>query len=225
MAGPAHAADDPVTLTVAMLNDADSLNPFVGIEATSFEMWQLEYDYLVTYSTKDLSPEPSLATSWDTSDDGLTWTFHMTDKAMWSDGQPLTAEDVAYTYTRILDGGPEAATWGAYLNQVSKAEATDPTTLVLTLKKPNSSLPLLPIPIIPEHIWKDVAEKDGRRPTPTSRRTGSPSWGRGRSDWWRAAPARRRTSSRPTPTTGAVRRTSTGSSSGSTRARTRWCRR
>ena len=41
VAGPAHAADDPVTLTVAMLNDADSLNPFVGIEATSFEMWPL----------------------------------------------------------------------------------------------------------------------------------------------------------------------------------------
>ncbi|MBZ5738690.1 ABC transporter substrate-binding protein [Nocardioides mangrovi] len=160
-AGPATAAaDDPVTLTIGMTNDADSLNPFVGIEATSFEMWQLTYDYLITYSTKDLSPEPSLATSWDTSDDGLTWTFHLTDKATWSDGEPLTAEDVAYTYSRIIDGGPEAATWGAYLNQVTKAEATDDTTLVLTLKKPNSSLPLLPIPIIPEHIWKDVPEDE-----------------------------------------------------------------
>src|SRR6478736_4460069 len=108
LSSPAQAADDDVTLTVAMLNDADSLNPFVGIEATSFELWQLEYDYLITYSTKDLSPEPSLATSWDTSDDGLTWTFHLTDKAKWSDGQPLTAEDVAYTYSRIIDGGPEA---------------------------------------------------------------------------------------------------------------------
>lgn len=157
---PAHAADDQVTLTVGMTNDADSLNPFVGIEATSFEMWALEYDYLITYSTKDLSVEPSLATSWDTSDDGLTWTFHLTDKAMWSDGKPLTAADVAYTYNRIIDGGPEAATWGSYLAQVEKAEATDPTTLVLTLKKPNSSLPLLPIPIVPEHIWKNVSEGD-----------------------------------------------------------------
>ena len=157
---PAQAADDPVTLTIGVLNDADSLNPFVGIEAMSFEMWQLEYDYLVTYATKDLSPEPALAQSWDTSDDGLTWTFHMTDKAQWSDGQPLTAEDVAFTYNRIIDGGPEAVTWGAYLTQVEKAEATDPTTLVLTLKKPNSSLPLLPIPIVPEHVWKSVEEKD-----------------------------------------------------------------
>src|SRR4051812_47206216 len=79
---PAHAAaTDPVTLTIGVTNDADSLNPFVGIEAMSFELWQLEYDYLVTYSPKDLSPVPALAQTWDTSDDGLTWTFHMTDKA------------------------------------------------------------------------------------------------------------------------------------------------
>jgi peptide/nickel transport system substrate-binding protein len=149
-----------VTLTVAMLNDADSLNPFVGIEATSFEMWQLMYDYLITYSTKDLSVEPALASSWETSDDGLTWTFDVTDKATWSDGEPLTAADIAFTYNRIIDGGPEAATWGSYLGQVTEVTAPDATTLVLKLKKPNSSLPLLPIPIVPEHVWKDVDEKD-----------------------------------------------------------------
>ncbi|WP_243060908.1 ABC transporter substrate-binding protein [Nocardioides sp. SR21] len=157
---PAQAADDDVTLTVAMLNDADSLNPFVGIEVTSYEMWALMYDYLITYSTKDLSIEPSLATSWETSDDGLTWTFDITDEATWSDGEPLTAADIAFTYNRIIDGGPEAATWGSYLGQVTEVTAPDDTTLVLTLKKPNSSLPLLPIPIVPEHIWKDIEEKD-----------------------------------------------------------------
>lgn len=160
LSSPAQAADDDVTLTVAMLNDADSLNPFVGIEVTSFEMWQLMYDYLITYSTKDLSVEPALATSWETADDGLTWTFDVTDEATWSDGEPLTAADIAFTYNRIIDGGPEAATWGSYLGQVTEATAPDATTLVLTLKKPNSSLPLLPIPIVPEHIWKDVDEKD-----------------------------------------------------------------
>lgn len=160
LSSPAQAADEDVTLTVAMLNDADSLNPFVGIEVTSFEMWALMYDYLITYSTKDLSIEPALATSWETSDDGLTWTFDITDEATWSDGEPLTAADIAFTYSRIIDGGPEAATWGSYLGQVTEATAPDPTTLVLTLKKPNSSLPLLPIPIVPEHVWKDIDEKD-----------------------------------------------------------------
>ena len=123
-------------------------------------MWALTYDYLIGYSMKDMSPAAGLATEWETSDDGLTWTFTMRDDVTWSDGEPLTANDVAYTYNRVLDGGPEAATWSSYLVGVESVEAPDDTTVVLTLKKPNAVLPLLPIPIVPEHIWKDVSEKD-----------------------------------------------------------------
>ncbi len=148
------------TFIVALDNEVDSFNPFLGIEASSFEMWALTYDYLIGYSMKDMSPEPSLATEWETSDDGLTWTFTMRDDVLWSDGEPLTAADVAYTYGRVLDGGPEAATWSSYLIGVESVEAPDDTTVVITLKKPNAVLPLLPIPIVPEHVWKDVSEKD-----------------------------------------------------------------
>ena len=218
---PAQAgADEKVTLTVAMLNEADSLNPFVGIEATSFELWALTYDFLTTYALDDLSPEPALATSWETSEDGLTWTFDVRDDAVFSDGEPLTADDIAYTFNRVLDGGPEAATWGSYLGQVTSVTAPDETTLVLELKKPNSSLPLLPIPIVPEHIWKDVPEDEVK--TYKAEPQGRPA-GRGLG----AVPARRgprqvarRTGSRPTPTTGRTAPTSTRWSSGSTRART-----
>ena len=65
---------------------------------------------------EDMSPEPGLAESWETSDDGLTWTFDIRDGVLWSDGEPLTAADIAYTYSRIIDGGPEAGTWGSYLD-------------------------------------------------------------------------------------------------------------
>ncbi|MFT3871988.1 MAG: ABC transporter substrate-binding protein [Nocardioides sp.] len=154
------AAADKVTFTVALTNEVDSFNPFLGIEAESFEMWALMYDYMITYSMDDMSPEPGLAKSWDTSEDGLTWTFHIRDGINWSDGEPLTAQDIAYTYNRILDGGPESATWGSYLKGVTSVTAPDDTTVVLKTAKPNAVLPLLPIPIIPEHIWKDVSEKD-----------------------------------------------------------------
>ena len=158
---PAHAAGDNTTLTVAVLTDVDSFNPFVGIKATSFELWALTYDYMIGYSMKDMSPQPTgLATSWDTSDDGLTWTFHIRDGVTWSDDEPLTAADIAYTYNRILDGGTEAATWGSYLTGAESITAPDAGTVVMTLKKPLATLPLLPIPIVPEHIWKDVSEKD-----------------------------------------------------------------
>jgi peptide/nickel transport system substrate-binding protein len=158
--GPANASDETSTFTVAIANEVDSFNPFVGIEAESFEMWALTYDYMITYSMEDMSPEPGLATEWEASDDGLTWTFTIRDDVTFSDGEPLTAEDIAYTYNRVLDGGPEAATWGSYLGQVTSITAPDPTTVVLELKKPNSSLPLLPIPIVPEHIWKDVPQDE-----------------------------------------------------------------
>ncbi|MFC6006888.1 ABC transporter substrate-binding protein [Angustibacter luteus] len=122
-------------------------------------MWALTYDYLVNYSMKDMSPEPGLAKSWETSADGLTWTFHVRDGVKWSDGQPLTAADVAYTYTRVLKGETESTNWATYLGSVTSATAPDAQTVVLKLSQPNAVLPLLPIPIVPEHIWKSVSEK------------------------------------------------------------------
>jgi peptide/nickel transport system substrate-binding protein len=156
--GAAKAAD-PVTFKVALTSDVDSLSPFLGVEANSYEMWALTYDYLVGYKMTDMSPQPALAESWDTSDDGLTWTFHMRDGVKWSDGQPLTAADVAYTYNRVLTGRVEGNNWESYLNNVTAVTAPDDTTVVLQLSTPNAVLPLLPIPILPEHIWKNVDSK------------------------------------------------------------------
>ena len=109
---------------------------------------------------KDISPQPELATKWTPSADGLTWTLDIREGVTWSDGQPLTAKDVAYTLNRIIDGGAEAVNYGTYLKGVTSATATDDTHVVLKLSKPIASLPLLPIPIVPEHIWKNVSEDD-----------------------------------------------------------------
>jgi len=151
---------DNATFTIGMTNEVDSFNPFNGIEAESYEAWALMYDYMIGWSPDDMSPqaEGGLATSWDTSGNGLTWTFHIREGVSWSDGVPLTAKDIAYTYNRILDGGPESASWGSYLTSVTSVTAPDATTVLLQLKKPNAVLPLLPMPIIPEHIWKNVSE-------------------------------------------------------------------
>ncbi len=156
----AASGEDDVTFTVALLNDVDSFSPFLGIEAESYEMWGLTYDYMISYSMKDMSPEPGLATKWSTSDDGLTWTFDIRSGVKWSDGEDLTAADIAYTYNRILEGNTEGASWASYLTGVDKVTAPDATTVELTLAKPNAVLPLLPIPIVPEHVWKDVDEKE-----------------------------------------------------------------
>ncbi len=158
-ATPPASGADKVTFTVAFTDPVDSLNPFLGVEADSYEMWSLMYDYMVGYSMKDMSPEPALATKWDTSADGKTWTFHIRDGVKWTDGVPLTAADIAYTYNRVLHGTVEANNWSSYLNNVSTVTAPDAKTVVLSLKKSNAVLPLLPIPIVPEHVWKSISEK------------------------------------------------------------------
>jgi peptide/nickel transport system substrate-binding protein len=155
-AAPASAAGR-TTFTVGLLNEVDSFNPFLGIEAPSYEAWALTYDMMVNYSMKDMSPAPGLAKSWSTSKDGLTWTFDIRTGVKWSDGEPLTARDIAFTYDRVLSGPPWSTTWGTYLKGVTSVTAPDDTTVVLKLDKPNAVLPLLPIPIVPEHVWKNVS--------------------------------------------------------------------
>jgi peptide/nickel transport system substrate-binding protein len=138
----------------------DSLNPFLGFQAPSYEMWGLTYDYLVGYSMTDMSPVPDLATKWTTSPDGKTWTFTVRKGVKFSDGVPLTARDVAYTFNRVLHGEVEQAAWISYLSGVTKITAPNATTVVMKLKQPVATLPLLPIPIIPEHVWKPVSESE-----------------------------------------------------------------
>ncbi|HYO39236.1 MAG TPA: ABC transporter substrate-binding protein [Nocardioidaceae bacterium] len=149
-----------MTFTVGLKNEVDSFNPFNGFEAPSYELWAMTYDFLVGYSMKDMSPVPALAESWKTSEDGLTWTFDVREGVTWSDGEPLTAGDIAFTYNRIIDGGPESGNWSTYLTSVKTVTAPDDTTVVLELARPNAVLPLLPIPILPEHVWSDVSEKE-----------------------------------------------------------------
>jgi len=153
-------AADPLTFTVGVTGDVDSLNPFLGYEAISYEAWALEYDFLVGYAMTDMSPEPALAESWETTDDGLTWTFHLREGLKWNDGEPLTAADVTYTYNRVLTEKVAGGTWRSYIKTVTSVSAPDDNTVVLQLETPSATLPLMPIPILPEHIWKDVSKDD-----------------------------------------------------------------
>ena len=87
--------DEKLVFRVGNTNDIDGFNPFKIVEIPSYEVMGLTYDLLVDSSPKDSSPVPGLADSWETSEDGLTWTFHLNKDAKWHDGKPVTSEDVA----------------------------------------------------------------------------------------------------------------------------------
>jgi peptide/nickel transport system substrate-binding protein len=155
--GSAQAApNDDNIFRVGMLQDVDNLNPFKGITATAYEMWALMYDSLMGYGSEDFAPEPRLAESWETSEDGLTWTYKIREGVSFNDGEPMTANDVEYTFNRIMNGTVEKTNYGSYVKNIEKVTATDDYTVVMELKKPTPIMEKLAVPILPEHIWSEI---------------------------------------------------------------------
>ncbi|MFM7598795.1 MAG: ABC transporter substrate-binding protein [Actinomycetota bacterium] len=156
---PSAQAADPVVFTVGMLSDVDSLNPFTGILAESYEMYQLQYSTLMQPSSADFTPAPGLTESWEESADGKTWTYTLRPDLVWSEGTPLTANDVVYTFNRILNGRYEKTNYGNYLRNVTGVSATDDRTVVVTVKAPSPIMERLAVYILPEHVWSAIDGK------------------------------------------------------------------
>ena len=95
------------------------------------------YPVLVQYDETNLKFAPDFAKSWSTSADGKTWTFKTVPNAKWSDGEPLTADDAAWTInTDIKYKAGGAANAAGLIAHITKAEAPDPTTLVVHYEAP-----------------------------------------------------------------------------------------
>lgn len=156
---PQAQAADPVVFTVGMLADVDSINPFTGILAESYEIFQLQYSTLLSTSSADFTPDSGLAESWEASADGLTWTYTLRPDLLWSDGTPLTANDVVYTFERILNGRYEQRNYGNYVRNITSVEATDDRTVVMTTREPSPIMERLAVYILPEHVWSSVDAK------------------------------------------------------------------
>jgi peptide/nickel transport system substrate-binding protein len=110
-------------------------------------------------SSADFTPAPGLAESWEESADGKTWTYTLRPDLVWSDGTPLTANDVAYTFNRILEGRYEQRNYGNYVRNITSVEATDDRTVVMTVSAPSPIMERLAVYILPEHVWSGVDAK------------------------------------------------------------------
>jgi len=156
LAGPAAAqspspAAGQTTLKVGWDIEPDNLNPFVGIQQSSFEIFHLEYDFLTDYGSAHLETQPGLATSWSHSANGLVWTFKIRSGAKWQDGVPLTAHDIAFTYTFMMKYKLQA--FLSALAGIKTATAPNDTTVVITCSRPKADILAMWVPILPEHVW------------------------------------------------------------------------
>ena len=148
------------TFVVGATDAVDTLNPFLGFTSQDYEVYGLIYDNLMDYGQLNYTGTPRLATSWSHSKDGLTWTYHIRKGVKWSDGVPLTAADVAYTFQRnIVHGSTEFADNEAYVGEITSAVATGKYTVVMKVKHFTPVMNRLEVPIIPKHIWEHISEK------------------------------------------------------------------
>ncbi len=153
-----EAPPPKTTFTVGVVQDVDSLNPFIGVTVAAYEMFQMVYPTLTEYGAKDFAIEPGLAESWEESPDKTFWTYKIRPGLKWSDDVPLTAKDAAYTFNRIIDGTFEKTNYGNYVSNITKAEAPDDTTLILRVDKPTPIMDRLVVYILPEHVYSKIDE-------------------------------------------------------------------
>lgn len=145
---------DPARQVVIAMNTssepAAGFDPLVSWGCGEHVHEPLIQSTLITTDEK-LSFQGDLATEWLCSNDGLIWTFTLRDDVVFSDGEPLTASDVAFT----LNEAASSAAFEADLTMVGRAVAASDTVVELHLKKPYNALlyTLAVLGIVPEHAY------------------------------------------------------------------------
>ena len=96
--------DDGKLLIINNHTEIQTLDPGIARGVPEQRVQIGLYEGLLNYHPHTTQPVPGVATHWDLSDDGKTYTFHLR-HSTWSDGQPVTAHDFAYAWKRVLDPG------------------------------------------------------------------------------------------------------------------------
>ena len=153
----ASAATEPAIVKVGWAGSPDSLNPGLAILVEAYTIFELVYDSMYELNL-DGSFTLSLAESVERSDDGLVYTFKIRDGVKWHDGQPLTAEDISFTYNLYKDTPEYPYLNGYYTPYFESIETTANNEVVLTLTEaiPNIESQLVFLYILPRHIWENA---------------------------------------------------------------------
>ncbi|MET0564845.1 MAG: ABC transporter substrate-binding protein [Acidimicrobiia bacterium] len=150
----AQEEDDQVTLRVGLTQDWEVLNPTSGYTVPAYEVWNLHYATLTDKAADDFATTPGLAESWEEVEPGIEYVYTLREGLTWSDGEPITAEDVAWNINTGRDQG-----WDNMVSTVGNIEATaeDERTVRLVSSVPDPKLPTMDVYLVPKHIWEPIA--------------------------------------------------------------------
>ncbi|GMA30899.1 ABC transporter substrate-binding protein [Litorihabitans aurantiacus] len=126
-------AQEAQRLRVALNGEPSTLNPIYDISVPSLSVFRSVFSGLTAIDAEG-AVEPSLATSWDVDETAQTWVFTLDPDALFHDGTPVTAADVAFTFQQGMTD-PEAAT-GSYVSRIEAVEATGEHEVTFRLKAP-----------------------------------------------------------------------------------------
>ncbi len=117
-------------------SEPQTLTPFVSRDAYATRVYREVMEQLVWTDAETLKTVPGLAKSWEVSGDGLTIKFYMFENATFSDGHPVTSEDVVFTYDLIMNPEIDAPVTRSYLSEmIESCSALDEYTVEFKLKK------------------------------------------------------------------------------------------
>jgi peptide/nickel transport system substrate-binding protein len=156
--GPEAPSD---TVVIGALSDITSWNPYLAEDAFDEEILSLIYPSLaveqVDYQQHPPSFAPSLAESWEWSEDHLVLTFHLRTDAVWSDGVPVTADDLLFSW-RAQTSDALGWLWSDITDSVETVEAPDVHTVryTFTHRYPYQLMDVNDGPIVPAHAWGGI---------------------------------------------------------------------
>ncbi len=150
----AQEEGDEVVLTVGYAGAIDNLNPTAGFLVGEYEIWNLHYATLTDKSAENFDTVRGLAESWEENEPGLSYTYTLQDGLTWSDGEPLTADDVAWNINTSVEQG-----WANHISTTQNLTATaiDERTVEIVSSVPDPKLPTLDVYLMPRHIWEPIA--------------------------------------------------------------------
>jgi peptide/nickel transport system substrate-binding protein len=144
-------------------SDAVSFHPYATVDTSSSGYQSLVYSGdLINVDENTLEYIPWAAESYEISDDGLTFTFHLRKDLKWSDGTPLTAQDYKWTYDQVMDPVNEYP-YRSQVDFIKSYEALDDYTIQATIDEIHAPALLnigLFITPLPRHIWEELPWDD-----------------------------------------------------------------
>ena len=162
---PAAPAQGKAAKVLKMARNAEPFSPFIP--------WQMDdnpaifisvniYDTLLRTTKDGMGVEAGLASKWEASADGLTWTFTLRDGLKFSDGTPVKGSDVVTSLNTCRSG--EKAAWKDNYKAIKDIQAPDDKTIKITLSQPYAPLPavmaMFPAAVLPADFAKASDAKD-----------------------------------------------------------------